>query len=298
MELLIIGNGFDLNLNLDTSYECFINSNHFKEVKNNELFRQIRAKINIKNWIDLEVELKQYSKKLIQLSESGKIPGRTKEDSILINSEKFKTEFRILKETLNNYLYFVEKNAIIDRNNIVVKNLKVMLERSSNNLTIVNFNYTNTLENFFDENQNTKIFNIHGRLNNDIIFGTEDLNDEIHNDHSFILKSAAPSFGQIYRLRNEISNFEKIYFFGYSFGETDFNYYKQYFEEIAISKSFLNKEIIFFFHGESISDNTGAESIEFITKNFRKLLGSKLADFKLNCKFVTIPTGQLKSNII
>jgi hypothetical protein len=61
MELLIIGNGFDLNLNLDTSYECFINSNHFKEVKNNELFRQIRAKINIKNWINSIIRIRKNS---------------------------------------------------------------------------------------------------------------------------------------------------------------------------------------------------------------------------------------------
>ena len=62
--LLIIGNGFDIDLGLKTKYSDFIESNCFDENKNN-LFKSIYRSYKNMNWIDLENELKNMLRELI-----------------------------------------------------------------------------------------------------------------------------------------------------------------------------------------------------------------------------------------
>ena len=59
----IIGNGFDLNLGLKTSYSDFVNSKDFKSLlnKGNYLVDYLDGKHNLQKWIDVENELKLYS---------------------------------------------------------------------------------------------------------------------------------------------------------------------------------------------------------------------------------------------
>ena len=70
-KLLIIGNGFDLNLGLKTSYADFIGSSFFQELANGNnhlaFFLSEMFKFNSKQnqlWIDIEHELKTYSQLL------------------------------------------------------------------------------------------------------------------------------------------------------------------------------------------------------------------------------------------
>ena len=62
--ILVIGNGFDLNLGLNTSYNHFINNDLFlNKTDKNKLFAYLLNKHNLQKWIDIENELKIYSKK-------------------------------------------------------------------------------------------------------------------------------------------------------------------------------------------------------------------------------------------
>ena len=61
--IIIIGNGFDLNLGLNTSYYNFIKSSHFiRLVKlKNHLAVYLNNINNLNNWIDIEKELKNFA---------------------------------------------------------------------------------------------------------------------------------------------------------------------------------------------------------------------------------------------
>ncbi len=66
MKIIIIGNGFDLSLGLKTSYKDFIVSDYFNSLleKHNTLAIYLYKKQEINNWVDIEKELTEYSKKL------------------------------------------------------------------------------------------------------------------------------------------------------------------------------------------------------------------------------------------
>lgn len=91
--LLIIGNGFDLSLNLKTSYSDFINSRHFLEYgyRNEELHKHLYDKHEIQNWIDVELELKKYALKLLP---SPIIPHISEDQKI--KRDKFKPQYENL----------------------------------------------------------------------------------------------------------------------------------------------------------------------------------------------------------
>lgn len=70
---IVIGNGFDINLGLPTSYADFVKSTHFDDMvkRGNELAKHLKSKFELQNWIDIENELKSYSlKKVMDLSSS------------------------------------------------------------------------------------------------------------------------------------------------------------------------------------------------------------------------------------
>lgn len=88
--LLIIGNGFDLDLGLKTSYSQYIeNAKKCSGMQRNGLFNAICERYDKCNWIDIEMFIKEY---VIDLS-NGKIEN--------INVE---SEFKELKRDLCSYI--------------------------------------------------------------------------------------------------------------------------------------------------------------------------------------------------
>lgn len=59
--LLIVGNGFDLNLGLKTSYANFIESEQFAKICNSNNFaKYLKNQNSIQRWVDIENEIPQY----------------------------------------------------------------------------------------------------------------------------------------------------------------------------------------------------------------------------------------------
>src|SRR5690554_2661763 len=83
--IVVIGNGFDVNLGLKTKYSDFIQSSAFQEeMISNSLFKYLFTQYTQNNgWIDAEIELKNYTKS---------------------NPENYHEEFKILKQKLTQYL--------------------------------------------------------------------------------------------------------------------------------------------------------------------------------------------------
>ena len=99
-KLLVIGNGFDLALGLKTSYLDFmrwLKNEHYMD--DAYLYRYLSSKLNQKRWIDIENELRVYSNKICNPSESH----LNKEGKQKISS-KFRREHKSLCDILCEYL--------------------------------------------------------------------------------------------------------------------------------------------------------------------------------------------------
>ena len=132
--ILVIGNGFDLNLRLPTSFGDFIRSSYFEELlkSNNALCVYLNKVNEIARWIDVEAELSKYSR-------------------LNPSNEKLFEEYKDLKLAFYKYIENDVEQKIINENSnaffVLVNNYfeKIMKEEQFR-LYIFNFNYTNTIE--------------------------------------------------------------------------------------------------------------------------------------------------------
>lgn len=251
----LIGNGFDLNLGLKTSYKEFYNYYKTQEDDSPAVheFKNDISK-NLAKWSDLEVRLGEYTKKLSSLDELDEI-----HESVVDELAEY------LKKIQDN---FVEKLPDID-----VERFKECLfhpetylrERDANLLRefyrgyggninsyhIVNFNYTNVIEQILNvdtlsnhhrnlnitHQKSNKLYKIesilhlHGSLDEDMVLGVDRVNQIINEDFSndidaknLLVKTECNSVmrhGVDLECEKLISNSNLICIFGSSIGDTD-----------------------------------------------------------------------------
>lgn len=199
--LLIIGNGFDLAHGLKTSYSNFMEYLIDSKIADNNLFRDLfefevdfrvryssyneiieqrndryeifqtkniffsrLAKQFIQwNWCDIE---KQYFNELSTISKQSRYK----------NAKTLNQDFEILKNHLAAYLKLEQEKF---------KKLNAYRElfrlTDSESTLILNFNYTNTIQKYLEDNKASKLVQIHGMLEKDsnpIIFGYAADNNE------------------------------------------------------------------------------------------------------------------------
>lgn len=243
---IIIGNGFDINLGLPTSYTNFIQSHQFEDLlsRGNQLAEYLKNKHDLQNWVDIENELKQYS-----LEET---------------DNKYQENFRMLCFQLINYINNVDYSSI--KKSSVGYNLIDTVSEHSNKFVILDFNYTKSIEYILhkkllsSEEINKIITKVHGEASkNNIIFGVED-DAPIKPEHVF-LRKAYPRYYKALNFTNLFSNCKKFIFFGHSLGQTDHTYFKQlirnscqdgnhYGMHNTYLKNEINKSFHFFFYGD------------------------------------------------
>jgi len=257
--LLIVGNGFDLNLELETSYNQFLNSLGDEKNKNNLIYElNLRNKADDKNWVDIEKELEN-------CAVNGLDKIRSENMYILHNSDRsniFEKENYIeLKLLLKNYLIKQDEKEIINfKDKSSYKLLLELCKRENIYLTILNFNYTNTIDtkliNYIkayhekDIRSRYKHIFVHGNLNEDVVFGIAD-NAEITKQHHYLLKSFDTINNTKINISKLLNNSDEIFFYGYSLGETDSSYFDDFFKERCIYNDNIeeeNKKKITFYH--------------------------------------------------
>ncbi len=272
--LYVLGNGFDLNLGLKTSYEDF-----FEYYKNqpSENTAILNLKENIKgkkkDWSDLELTLGSYFKELS-------------------TEEEFDFIFDDIKFHLSRYLYDQESKFNIDKidQSIFIEylinpdkelllsdqiDLKAYFSKwrgKEINIEIATFNYTRIIDRLlkdkFKKNplgkrkdgsivKLSRILHVHGFVDKNMVLGVNDemqiLNNDFKSNHyiksSFIKEECNGIF------KNEVSNYFKsqikkadlIIIFGCSLGDTD----KIWWERIS-SKLNDNSRLIIFKKGPKI----------------------------------------------
>ena len=244
--ILFIGNGFDLALNLKTSYKDFINSpfwplldKKFPSKSDGSLEWEIFSftekyrdkETGLVRWIDLENVIYKYAKRLKEnnpISISSEIVDRNK---LFLN---------ILKKAFSEYIRNIVNVSIDPKVNKASKEIcsifKGILEMDSSTV-IYSFNYTDT-SNIFTKYfnwSNPNVTHMHGRINeltSNIILGINDRNI-VDKSHRFLLKSHQEGFGSN-SLFDDLHESQNIIFYGMSFGSNDIDYFKDFFNSIIL----------------------------------------------------------------
>lgn len=317
--LLIIGNGFDINLGLKTRYSDFMKYiiSEKGELYNTKLFEHLLQKFNNSankeelRWIDLENELKIFSKSNINAiyreknSISKDINGitnayelssfhyalKTTEDYSQF-VKQFEIDYNMLTQRL--FLYIKaqvnEEVKVASQAYLLIKKLAhkdEMPSRFQNQeiLKIINFNYTNNnvFKKYFDIEKgvykslldeatknavnigtlsliNPIYYQIHGSLEEkNIILGIEGKSN-LPDEFNFLKKGFRPNYSKNCNIEKLVKGNDTIVFFGFSFGETDSPYFRQFLGSYddnkdihtpSDKKGFADKKIIIFHWGET-----------------------------------------------
>lgn len=232
--VLVVGNGFDLNLGLKTSYQEFFNSDYFPKVTpsltmqnilsdvvrpkgflsfNASVFEYLTAYRKITNWCDIESALGN----LLKYTPNSQYSG------FIITEESF-------QELHSKFCEYLNENVASCFDHIKQDSIAYRLAKNVAHipgLSILNFNYTPTLE-YIDSWYKNKVDYIHGSLNdNSIIFGIEDDLD-VPKGYSFLLKTFSPHY-RSHHIRKQLLDADHIIFFGHSLAKADYHYFKDLF---------------------------------------------------------------------
>lgn len=213
--LVILGNGFDLNLGLRTSYRHFIESTECKSLLskgNNYIIKTILTRFNLYNWVDVEEDLKRIAK-------SHKDMGA-----------KFKSDYTEIVSALAHYLYDLQCNSKLAENTIAGKLLKLISDYP-HEFDVFSFNYTelDCLCRKLNYHDDVIYSHVHGGLDNQrIILGFEDDVNDIE-EHSYMIKSFNPNYSSRH-LRQKLRDAKEIIIFGHSLGSTDYQYFSEFFK--------------------------------------------------------------------
>ena len=273
--LHILGNGFDLNLGLKTSYKDFYD--YYKSVKSsNNSINNLKKNIsnNYKNWSDLEIALGQYTEEfktvddfdevfediIEQLAEYLKIQ-ESKFDTAEVDKEKF-FENLVKPEV---FLSTAENNLIKNYKNKFINNAWVV--------DIVTFNYTTIIEKITEQKKSLKIGHhqknnvavtlrgiehIHGDVDNRMVLGVNDVsqlkNKEFHQNvdvlEAIVKEKCNIAYGHTIdnHFKAKINQADFICIFGASLGDTDNMWWELIGERLKKEKI----PIIIFTRGEEV----------------------------------------------
>jgi len=234
--VLILGNGFDVDLGLKSKYTDFIKGKEWqhvcdfiKDIKRRYsdgfqsislLIHMMKASENPSLWFDVENEIHKFIKTYPAYDNkiTDSLSGITKE------------EFIMLKNALSTYLQRMTHEFHLDVSKWSYILLKTLIE-SNSKVNVFTFNYTNSCA--LCKLPQIDINYIHGSLeDNDIILGCEIIGREYFpKSFSFLQKS-----NMISRPNNIIEKLmdaNEVIFFGHSLNFFDYPYFEEFFVNIC-----------------------------------------------------------------
>lgn len=212
------------------------------------------------------------------------------------NLEQFKAEYNEVKNVLVSYL----QTQVISENldNYKDKDAYYLLSRVENfgNLYVINFNYTSTIEKLISSLKGESIYSnnrlhIHGSIeDNGIVFGIQDEIDsnikESLSKYPYVYKSSS-IYLQSYGINLLFEKCKHIIFFGYSLGETDSSYFRDFFMDLINDKEDKNaKKIDIFYRDE--------EALDSLTTRIRDLTDGKVSTIRKNHNISLLPLSKIR----
>ena len=222
---LVIGNGFDLDTGLKTSYSDFVRSSYWPFNNSmggnghNTLGSYLQKKRLLSTWFDVEEALYSYAKCGL---------GRATICGFDIG-EHDKDDFNKLKSSLTHYLHNQEKIFEKSEGSTAIGVLYALLT-CGGNLKIYSFNYTDLrkIAGRFAVSDDFTFEHMHGSISgNDIILGIGDMSDI--NPHYYYFKKVAASNFASHPIVLDMVDSDEVVIFGHSLSANDYPYFKPYF---------------------------------------------------------------------
>lgn len=284
--VLILGNGFDLDLGLNTNYEDFVKSSYWPFGKSsyyeeNTLPCFLNDHLGeIGTWYDLEEALAKFATQCVH------------SENYLIDRDK--TYFKILNQKLKEYLQSQEDSFVemMNGDNHTKRKspahyvLETFLKKEVR--SIYTFNYTNLYKiaqklilGFEDE-----YTHIHGSLaKNNIILGTGDQRN-LDDKYFEFYKSANPHY-KSNDLVEDLNSADEVYIFGHSLGLNDHDYFSEFFKKASseVRRPFPSRKI-------KVRTFTFDEKSEMsIRKQLMRLTENHLIGLYAHCDFEILKTS-------
>ena len=235
--VIIIGNGFDIDLGLLSKYTDFIKSKEWKELEktlgsfptedylsHSLIYHLLNEAYRKENWFDIEEEIWQFVKNHPVCNER--------------EIREIESEFKRLKKALREYLIRISSGYKMDEKKLPGLFLKEMA-KCPKKIVEINFNYTNPHDflptpvlyhpNSYDQTH------VHGSLSEEeIVLGCDIQKDqEVNRDLSFMYK-----YNMLNRANHVARNLleaKEIIFYGHSVNEMDFCYFREFFKAASAS---------------------------------------------------------------
>lgn len=230
--VVIIGNGFDINLGMPTSYRNFVESPECQQLvrnRENYIINRIFNNYKLVNWTDIENELKKFAQEF---------------NNKVSSAAKLKREYLDIVHSLKDYLQRIQEEALshdslieLHRNSHAGRLLKIICE-FPNYFDVFSFNYTSLAAcakglGYISEAKMLSCEHIHGSIaNNDIIVGFEDYADNVE-AFSYMIKTFNGRYNYGTNIREALSEATDVIIFGHSLGSTDYQYFSQFFLELS-----------------------------------------------------------------
>lgn len=247
--LLIVGNGFDLSMGFKTSYGDFMKSSYFPHEETSSLCSYLHKQYEENmGWIDIENELSEYSRILTTKKLNAK------KFNTILDIDSLREEYDELKSSLKFYLQEETKRAFGPSPDNPAKRVIDQLPADSK---IISFNYTSIIERMTRDRFCTSkgnLLHIHGSLApyDDIVFGVED-SAKLSKELVFLYKAHSRHL-KVQEFSDWLNNAERIIFYGYSLGDTDRQYFENFFRKLCSSDNTYT-ELIFYYYGQASYDN-------------------------------------------
>lgn len=227
--LLILGNGFDVDLGMKSRYSDFAKSKVWQEkIENNALMLSrnglLRALVDAKDkdaWFDIESTMMHYIRKQEEQHEANGYQ--------LASTDR--EEYQVICSALKEYLSDESETFHMKNDSVAEIAFKDLMEVGLFH-KIYTFNYTdiNDLAERLGVHAQPEVCHVHGSLaqDDDIILGVEG-EHIIPKAYKFMYKSSS----KYYRSNNlyeDLNSANEIVFFGHSINGMDFDYFRHFFK--------------------------------------------------------------------
>lgn len=226
--ILIIGNGFDLDLGLKTKYSDFAKSDFWPKAAEERSFlcQYLNQKKDKDEWFDIEYELFRFAGAKTLVSRR--------------SPELDMAFFEKLKEQLCAYIT-EQQYSEIRKDSVAALVLKSVISNGFFN-SIYSFNYTD-LSIFADAlnlSMDAQCKHIHGKvLDKSIILGVDE--SALAPGYDLLHKTMSPYY-RSHNIFNDLNNANEVVIFGLCFGSIDYTYFDRFFknqggrDEIEVNK--------------------------------------------------------------
>lgn len=244
-KILILGNGFDIDLGMKTRYSDFAKSRYWDELMENvygisqDLLGVLKEAKEKSDWFDIEQVIFDYA---VAVSNEW------------CDATKDKDEFARLVDALANYLQEVQRKQDYNNKSIAFQVLREIV--NTGEYRIYTFNYTQVqkvAEAYNLQIDPSAITHMHGSLDNhSIILGIlADSSVSISREYSFLYKDNS-RFYMPNHMYEDLENARDVVFFGHSINGMDFPYFKNFFvKQSGMNGECKRKNITIFTYDEN-----------------------------------------------